>query len=343
MQPMTNQKRRSKGHGHIKKQANGRWFGRLRKDGNEITITADTKKEAQEKLDQAAKQLGIKRWDRALNEIIGTWLDQGKTKWAENTANAYTDRASRLIAPYLGRHKLSEINPTAIENALGAAERDGYTTGNLRAFYDTLAIILNYARKQGWIAENPVSSVERPAHTKREPDPLTPAEAERILQHCDETNNPYFLFHALTITMGLRQGEARAARKEHIQGDYLKIPRGNTKTDAGERMIPITAWVRKAMDKPAAQHHSPYLVASTRGHKLSTPTITRAWKRLLAELGIGDRRIHDCRHTCGSVLAANGVPTRVIQAILGHASETMANHYSQQTKENLKDAMADLL
>lgn len=342
MQLMSKQQRRTKGHGHIKQQANGRWYGRIRKDGQEITITADTKKEAQAKLDQAAKQIGAKRWDRTINETIDAWL-ASNTKWKPATRTAYTDRARRLVAPYLGSHKLSTVTQTTIKNALGAAEQDGHTTGNLRLIYDTTAILMNYAKKQGWVAENPVTLVDRPEHQKREPAPFTPSEVEHILTYCDETNDPYFLFHALTLTMGLRSGEARAAKKEHVQDGLLHIPRENTKTAAGERTVPLTAWVKKAMAKPAAQHDSLYLVPSTTGSQLSVPTISRSWARLLERLGLPHRRIHDCRHTCGSLLAANGVPTRVIQAVLGHASENMANHYSQQTSETIKEAMAPML
>lgn len=332
-------RRRSKGHGTLRKQDNGRWFGRIRKNGKEISITADTKKEAQEKLDQAAKRIGAQKWDRTVAEAVEPWLEN--PKWKPNTRKAYVDRANRLVLPYLGRHKLSQIDATAIKNALGAAHQDGHTDSNVQLLYTTLALILSYAKKQGWIAFSPIGQVEKPEVERRKPNPFTPAEAEQILQYCDETNDPYFTFYALTLTMGLRSTEARLARKMDLHGDYLHIPRQHTKTLSGERDVPVTAWVRKAMERNS--HKGPYIVPSKSGGPLDKTTISRAWKRLLERIGLEHRRIHDCRHTCGSILALNGVPTRVIQQILGHSSEEMAVHYSQQTKENMRDAMQQFM
>lgn len=320
---------------------NGRWYGRIRKNGHEITITADTKTEAQEKLDHAAKRLGAKQWDRTLTECATQWLDN--KKWSENTKKAYTDRANRLVLPYLGQTKLSQIDAPKIRDTLTQAETDGHTPGNIRLIYETLAIILSYAKKQGYIALNPVTQVDKPQIEKRKPDPLTPTEVDTILTWCQQNDNKYFTFYALTISMGLRSGEARLAKKEHIKDGFLHIPRENTKTAAGERDVPVTEWLTKAMNNPAGQHDSEYIVPSDTPGPLNKTTISKAWKRLLEHLQIPHRRIHDCRHTCGSLLAAKGVPPRVIQQVLGHSSETMANHYSQQTKETMLQAMANAL
>lgn len=45
----------------------------------------------------------------------------------------------------------------------------------------------------------------------------------------------------------------------------------------------------------------------------------KAWKALLKEAGVRDGRLHDARHTAGSLLVEQGVHIRVVQEIPGHA------------------------
>ena len=57
--------------------------------------------------------------------------------------------------------------------------------------------------------------------------------------------------------------------------------------------------------------------------------ITPAWKRLLEKNNMRVIRFHDLRHTCASLLLANGVPFKHIQEWLGHSDfTTTANIYA---------------
>lgn len=47
----------------------------------------------------------------------------------------------------------------------------------------------------------------------------------------------------------------------------------------------------------------------------------RAWKQLLARVGVRDARLHDARHTAATLLLAQGVPARVAMQILGHSAD----------------------
>jgi integrase len=60
---------------------------------------------------------------------------------------------------------------------------------------------------------------------------------------------------------------------------------------------------------------------------------------MLDTLGIKRVRLHDARHTCGTLMHLRGVPTAVIAEGLGHASAafTMAVYVHSQ-KEALKAA-----
>jgi integrase len=63
------------------------------------------------------------------------------------------------------------------------------------------------------------------------------------------------------------------------------------------------------------------------------------WKALLAEAGIAkDARLHDARHTAGTLLGEQHVDIHVIQRILGHAQVTTTRIYTEPTDPLTREA-----
>jgi site-specific recombinase XerD len=63
------------------------------------------------------------------------------------------------------------------------------------------------------------------------------------------------------------------------------------------------------------------------------------WKALLAEAGITtDARLHDARHTAGTLLGEQHVDMHVIQRILGHAQVTTTRIYTDPTDPLTREA-----
>ncbi|MBA3488392.1 MAG: tyrosine-type recombinase/integrase, partial [Longispora sp.] len=52
------------------------------------------------------------------------------------------------------------------------------------------------------------------------------------------------------------------------------------------------------------------------------------WKELLAAAGVRDARVHDGRHTAGTMLVEQGVHVRVVQEILGHSDIRLTQRYT---------------
>ena len=64
------------------------------------------------------------------------------------------------------------------------------------------------------------------------------------------------------------------------------------------------------------------------GHPIDTHDDWDEWKALLAEARIKDVRLHDARHTAGTLLGELHVDMHVIQQILGHAQITTTRRYT---------------
>lgn len=81
------------------------------------------------------------------------------------------------------------------------------------------------------------------------------------------------------------------------------------------------------------------------GTIISPNYLTDIFHKLLEKNGLRRIRYHDLRHSCASLLLANGVPMKQIQEWLGHSDfSTTANvyaHLDYNSKLSSADAMVN--
>ena len=86
-----------------------------------------------------------------------------------------------------------------------------------------------------------------------------------------------------------------------------------------------------------------YVFASTIGTPLDPRNVTTHFGRVLKKAGLPKKRFHDLRHTCASLLLAQGVHPRVVMEILGHSQISMTmDTYSHVIPELQDDAAAKM-
>jgi integrase len=114
----------------------------------------------------------------------------------------------------------------------------------------------------------------------------------------------------------------------------------DTKSRAGRRLIGLPAELcalleahRTAQDAErvkAAQLWADegWLFADETGHAVNPRTDWDRWKRLVADAGVREARLHDARHTAATVLLLLGVTDRAIMGIMGWSNPAMAARYA---------------
>ena len=79
------------------------------------------------------------------------------------------------------------------------------------------------------------------------------------------------------------------------------------------------------------------------GNIFNPRSVTANFSKLLEQNGLRHIRFHDLRHSCASMLLANGVPMKQIQDWMGHSDfSTTANiyaHLDYQSKVTSAEAM----
>ena len=98
-------------------------------------------------------------------------------------------------------------------------------------------------------------------------------------------------------------------------------------------LLVITARNRTGSGRWPAQlwRDSGYVFATPVGEPINPNTDYHHWKRLLADAGLRDGRLHDARHTAATVLLILGVPERAVMGIMGWSTTAMAARYQHVT------------
>lgn len=86
-----------------------------------------------------------------------------------------------------------------------------------------------------------------------------------------------------------------------------------------------------------------YVARNEDGTPYHPDTLTHKWAAAVKRAGVRHIRLHDARHTCGTMMHLRNVPLAVIAAWLGHADAGVtARIYTHSQEDALKAAAKSL-
>lgn len=346
--------RRGKGEGSVSRLGDGRWRARLRVDGQELTRERRTKKEALQALRQLQVRAGLEAGaDQPLADYLDEWLEGLQLR--PTTVKRYELDVRLRLKPELGQVRLDKLTAVTIQAAYGRMMADGATASTIQHCHVTLSSALSSAAKWNLIAESPARLVDLPEHEPAPPRPLSEAEAISVLATADGDRLETMWW--LLMTLGPRWGQLRDLTWEDLDLDagWIRLPRSKAKRKVPR--LPLTPLLvsklkahrqRQREEQMAAvrweSHNLVFTQTKYPGRALRHSTALDAWRAACKRAGIPDWqeiRIHDGRHSVGSMLGEDTAP-RQIMDILGHASMSMSTHYSQQHEAQLRAALQRL-
>lgn len=345
---------RANGDGSIYKRKDGRWTGAayvFAADGSERRrqVYGRTRDEVAKKLNElkSATDRGIPAaattW--TVRTYSEQWLAQaGRGDLRPSTLAGYRWMLQKHILPVIGKVKLDRLETSHVRAMHARVADSGVSPRTVALAHAVLRSMLSEAMRDEIIVRNVATLVRPPRVEPTEVEPWSNEEATTFLDaNLDDTN--YFLYKAALGT-GLRKGELLALRwqdvdlqrrtlrvvqtVQRIQGSGLQY--GPPKTLRSRRTIPLSQFAYDALRGRHASQTSDrknagekwqengLIFTTSIGTPLEASNLRRSFDAAIERAGVKRIRFHDMRHTCATMLLAQGVPVRVVMDILGHSS-----------------------
>lgn len=240
----------------------------------------------------------LRETDRAENTLINYRSSWGHLKPLHDKRIALLDRFE--LQKYFDSLNLSEIAMVRVNSLL--------------------KLLFDYAVKRGIMpisALNIHKAIEINPKKEARENPHTVITKEEIDYLWDHKDNEIVKIILVYIYTGLRFAELRKLIPCNVHEDYIEIKQ--SKTEAGNRIVPLSDKVKSLLPIAKVPSHSTFLTY---------------FQKILPE-----HTPHDTRHTFMSLMAEAKVDDRIVKAIVGHKPTDITEHYTHFSLETLIEAV----
>jgi integrase/recombinase XerC len=272
-----------------------------------------------------------------------------------NTSEAYARDVGQFLgflADHLNRlptlPQLSALSARDIRAFLASRRAEGVGSRSLSRTLSALRMFYRFLERRGLGKNDAVRAVALPKLPHSVPKPLTAPKANALVGGADIASPDAAEWIvardtavlALLYGSGLRISEALslARRDAPIRGrDMLRVTGKGDKT----RVVPVLPIVREAVERylalcPMKLGADDPLFVGARGGQLSPRIIQLLIARSRAALGLPETATpHALRHSFATHLLGAGADLRAIQELLGHASLSTTQGYTEVDREHL--------
>jgi len=267
----------------------------------------------------------------------------------ERRASAHTlDAYGRDMAAFLafvaghlgfppGLRDLEGLNAADFRAWLARRAADGLSRASTARAMSTVRGFFRFMDRRGRLHNPALAVVRTPRLARSVPKALEVADAlETVEAVGDFSDRPWIARRDVAVLTllygcGLRIGEALALnRGQAPAGDTLRVTGKGNK----QRLVPVLPIVREAVEAYLAA--CPYglepddpLFVGARGKRLSARVVQMQMQKVRLLLGLPETATpHALRHSFATHLLAGGGDLRTIQELLGHASLSTTQRYT---------------
>lgn len=153
-----------------------------------------------------------------VEEWMTTYLSDVIAREVEpTTLQSYTSDTKNWIIKYLGRHRLDRLQPEHLDKLYATMAKQGKAASHILKVHRILSRALKVAHRRGKVGRNVATLLDAPSVDEVEIEPLTQAEARRILTAAEGRRNG--ARWAVGLSLGLRQGECLGLRWKYVDLD----------------------------------------------------------------------------------------------------------------------------
>lgn len=272
---------------------------------------------------------------------ISTGQAGNHSELCQYVANFY----KKHVKDYFGPRKLSNITPKVVEDWQVLLLKK-LAPGTVTQVASILKIMLDEAAREGLINNNPCKKARNIQKSSKQTGILT---REEVLELFDIKNinvywKGYYLHYAINLlaaSTGMRKGEIMALRPLAYHKTWIEIKNSYSVQNGGlgpvktkeQRNISIPKAVSEALDFLLPENPEHYIFSTTGGEDpIQQYKINRifdaALKIMKVEKVERNIKFHSWRHWFNTTMRERGIPYNQIQAMTGHKSAAMTDHYT---------------
>ena len=305
-----------------------------------------------------AKPTGIKPQTIAicapdLSERLEQWQDylRHEKQVSRHTLRAYNADVSHFITfmhDHLGKepglNDLSEIGIRDFRAWMSRKAMDGTSNASRARSLSGIKSLLNWMDRQGIMHNAALATVRSPKLPHKIPRPLHENQAMNVLESADLLTKEDWIgqrdraLFTLLYGCGLRIDEALSLNIADMPKDgFIRVVGKGSK----ERQVPVINIVEQTLEAyleqcPVAKTNDRPLFIGARGKRLNQGVAQKAMRDLRVTLGLPENVTpHALRHSFATHLLQNGANLREIQELLGHASLSTTQRYTEVNAEEL--------
>ena len=306
------------------------------------------------------KEVGDLSSDMLFADYLLEWLEIAKGRLAVATYSSYAAMIKKPVGPYFRQRNLTLRELEARHLQMFYSEMLRKVKPNTVIHYHAIIhSALKYAVKTDMLVQNVADKVDRPKKNSFQPVFLSAEEMQKMFEALRGTKLELPVLVAAFY--GFRRGEVLGLKWDAIDfergtisvirtvttitldGKQTEIEQQSAKTKSSLRTLPLIGSFREYfLQVKEAQElnkqicgncynheYDGFVFVDELGERMRANYLTSAFPKFLEDHGLRRMRFHDLRHSCASLLLANGVPLKHIQEWLGHSDfTTTANIYA---------------
>lgn len=298
--------------------------------------------------------------DMLFVDYLTEWLEIAKGSVALTTYASYSSMVKNTIIPYFKPKELTLIGlqPRDIQEFY-TQQLKRVKASSVIHYHVIIHRALKYAVRTDLIPTNPADKIDRPKMERFVGSFYDSDEMNSLFEAAAGTRLELPIL--LGAFYGLRRSEVIGLKWDaidfanetitirhtvttcNLDGKQVLVASDTTKTKSSMRTLPLVqVFKERLLDVKTKQEQNMklcgrsynkeylgYICVDEMGNLLKPGYLTTSFPLLLEKNGLRKIRFHDLRHSCASLLLANGVPMKQIQEWLGHSDfSTTANIYA---------------
>ncbi|MDP9363743.1 MAG: site-specific integrase [Chloroflexota bacterium] len=333
-------------------------------------VTARTKREVESQVAELIQKAETGFTDAGkltVRDFFDRWLEAVAPTLRPSTARRYRDVARLHIVGVIGNLRLVKLSSADVQRLYANRLGSGLSPTSVNHIHAILHRALDQAVRWGLLLRNVTDTIDPPRRSSPEMKAWDARQAATVL--ATAAGDDLEALWRLGLLTGMRRGEilglrwadvdidagALSVRRTLSRGTSSRLEMGEPKTAAGRRRVALPVSVVESLRRHRVRQLEHRLAAGPAfedqdlvfpngtGGPLHPNSLALRFRRLTERAGAPAIRFHDLRHTCATLLLAEGVHPKVVQERLGHSNiaETL-DRYSHVTADMQRGA-ADLL